>query len=116
MLALLLTDMLSNSFPAGDSRCDLFMIMADLGTACKAVHNLELELLQAALQPLHGTSGQSEGLATASLSGEPSFQLLSESPVGCEPGTGGNLESELGGQDITICSQIQAAGLGFTKD
>ncbi|KAF8575575.1 hypothetical protein K439DRAFT_1623489 [Ramaria rubella] len=35
------------------ARCDLFTIMADLGVACKAVHDLELELLQAALWPLH---------------------------------------------------------------
>ncbi|KAF8574309.1 hypothetical protein K439DRAFT_1624429 [Ramaria rubella] len=31
--------------------------MANLGAACKAVHDLELELLQAALQPLHARQG-----------------------------------------------------------
>ncbi|KAF8577917.1 hypothetical protein K439DRAFT_1621727 [Ramaria rubella] len=39
------------------ARHDLFTIMADLGAARKAVHDLELELLQAALWPLHARQG-----------------------------------------------------------
>ncbi|KAF8590239.1 hypothetical protein K439DRAFT_1612219 [Ramaria rubella] len=39
------------------ARRNLFTIMVDLGAARKAVHDLELELLQAALQPLHARQG-----------------------------------------------------------
>ncbi|KAF8579172.1 hypothetical protein K439DRAFT_1620731 [Ramaria rubella] len=39
---------------------DLFTIIVDLGMTRKAVHDLELELLQAVLQPLHARQGGPE--------------------------------------------------------
>ncbi|KAF8577511.1 hypothetical protein K439DRAFT_1622058 [Ramaria rubella] len=39
------------------ARRDLFTIVADLGMAHKAIHDLELELLQAALRPLRARQG-----------------------------------------------------------